>query len=252
MFFFLSRFRWFVDLLGLWQALKYVFCRLLGVQEISLRLPGIRQPILCRPRHSDMYAFWHVFGHRDCDVELSRPPRLIIDGGANVGYASILLANKYPNARIIAVEPDPKNCALIRRQIVSYSNIQLVEGALWPRPALLAIDNPTADSWAFRVRELDPTRDGQVGQGMRGATISELLNESGADALDLLKLDVEGAEQQLLTEGDLAWLNKLRVMVVETHGPAIRQVVEKVMADHGFVREAKGEKLVYRQSKAAG
>jgi hypothetical protein len=115
--------------LGPLQALYFAIRRLLGTYCISLRVPGSATPLLCRPRDSDIWALWSAFFVRDCDCELPTSHQTIIDGGANVGYVSVFLANKYPAARIVAVEVDPDNVEILRKNVRAY-NVEVVPGAL--------------------------------------------------------------------------------------------------------------------------
>ncbi|MBV9452789.1 MAG: FkbM family methyltransferase, partial [Rubrobacter sp.] len=100
-----------------------------------------------------------MFGKRHLEIPLRGSPQLIVDGGANVGYSSIYFAEKYPDTRIIAVEPNPENCALFRKNCSVYPNIELIQGALWTSTADLVIENPTAESWAFRVVDTSSSRN---------------------------------------------------------------------------------------------
>ena len=58
-------------------------------------------------------------------------PPVIIDAGANVGLSAVFYANRFPNARIIAIEPEPSNYEMLKRNVVPYSNVTPVQAALW-------------------------------------------------------------------------------------------------------------------------
>ena len=106
---------------------------------IALKVPGVRTLLFCRTFGSDPWVLRGVFGAQHYEIALRDPPQLIIDGGANVGYASVYFANKYPNAQIIAIEPDPENCALFYKNCAAYPNVELIQGALWTTSADLVI-----------------------------------------------------------------------------------------------------------------
>src|SRR5580692_2650273 len=116
--------------LGPLQSLYFAVHRLFGTYSISLHVPGSATPLLCRPRDSDIGVLRSAFFERDCDYELPTAHQTIIDAGANVGYVSVFLANKYPAARIIAVEMDPDNVEILRKNVRGY-NVDVVSGALW-------------------------------------------------------------------------------------------------------------------------
>src|SRR5438132_2611746 len=143
--------------LGPLQALYFAIHRLLGTYCVSLRVPGSATPLLCRPRDSDLGVLWSAFCWRDCDCELPTSDQTIIDAGANVGYVSVFLANKYPAARIVAVEVDPDNVEILRKNVQGY-NVDVVRGALWSSHSHFLIDK-SADagkSWAFMIQEVSP------------------------------------------------------------------------------------------------
>jgi len=231
-------------LVGPREALRFVGATLRRAPIHELPLPDGEGRVAIRPGHSDVDAYWQVFGRGDCDVELHRPPDLVIDGGANVGFASLRFAATWPGARIIAVEPDAANCAMIRRNCVDFQNVEVVEAALWPTRGRMVIENPGDESWSFRVTEVaDPADPGSI----EAVTIGDLLDRSGAGRIGLLKLDVEGAERPIFEHPDRAWLDRVDALVIEVHDEATRAIVESAMAGLGFRRKAQGEKLVFRR-----
>lgn len=140
------------DVVGLMQTAKVYAGWLLRRPEVKLRVKCVSTPVYCRPATSDRKVLVQIFQERDCDVDLKTAPSLIIDGGANVGYSSLFLANKYPEAEILAVEPDVENANQIRKNCATYPNIRVVQGGIWTRREPLYIANPDAKKWAFQLR----------------------------------------------------------------------------------------------------
>ena len=233
-------------LLGVTQSIYVGVQRLRGVQQVvALKMRGVRTPLFCRTSGSDIFVLWQVFGKRHLQISLRGSPQLIVDGGANVGYSSIYFAEKYPDAHIIAVEPDPENCALFRKNCSVYPNIELIQGALWTSTSDLIVENPTAESWAFRVvGASSPTND-----SFKGFTIADVLMYSGKQHIDLLKLDVEGSEEQLFTSGFEGWIDRVRTLMIELHGQRCRDAVFAATKDRGFtVSQSSGEYVVFTTS----
>ncbi len=219
-----------VRLLGFTQSVRFVVRRLRGAQTIALRVPGVRTPLLCRTFGSDRRVLRGVFGRQHYEITLQDSPQLIIDGGANIGYASIYFANKYPGAQIIAVEPDPENCALFRKNCAAYPNIELIQGALWTSSTDLVIENPADKSWAFRVVEAPSSTN----PSFKGVTVTDVLARSGKQHADLLKLDIEGSEEQLFSSNYADWIGRVKNLTVEVHGQRSRDVVLGATKDRGF------------------
>lgn len=228
--------------LGFRQTLALAMARKRRSKEpIALRVSGIPHPVYLRADGTDLNCFWQVFGKRDCAVDLPRPPRVIIDGGAHIGFASMYFANRFPQATIIAVEPEAANYALARRNLAPYPNVHLVRGGIWCRDAWLAVENPHADSWAFRVHEVAEHAEGAC----QGHSIDGLLRRFGLDGADLVKLDIEGAEVEVFSQGSLRWLDRMGAVVIELHGKKAESVVRDTMNALGLAHRRRGEKAIF-------
>jgi FkbM family methyltransferase len=211
------------------------------VPVFELKVRGIATPVYCRAQGSDFAVLRQVLGHQDAAIKLDHPPKLVVDAGANVGYSSLLFMLHYPSATIVGIEPDRTNCELFRKNCGAYSNIRLLEGAVWPRSKALAITNPEADPWAFQVNE---TATGERDDLVRGYTIPEIIDIHGGGRVDLLKLDIEGAEYALFTEGAEEWLPRVDVILVELHDHLVkgcRAAFDRLLQDVPHVREQRGE-----------
>jgi FkbM family methyltransferase len=181
---------------------------------LRLTLPGYAHPIFLRSGTSDIPTFEQVFVSQEYDFRYpNASPRLIIDAGANVGLATVFFAQRFPTARVLAVEPDRSNYELLVRNTQPYPRVTPIRAALWPESVPLRIENPNDSHWAFRVSEaraIDPSE-------VRGVTLSELMAQAGTSMIDILKLDIEGAEKELFESKFEPWLDKVSVIVVELH-----------------------------------
>lgn len=117
---------------------------------------------------------------------------VIIDGGANIGLASIYFARNLPNARILAFEADEKICRFFRQNLLSFglSSVEVNPTALWTddRGVAFAPEGGDAGKIVF-----ENSSDARLIPSVR---LRDLLHEP----IDLLKLDVEGAEVDLLLD----------------------------------------------------
>ena len=192
-----------VRLLGLKQTLKFTAARYLGSSAtVTLRLKGIPHPLHARARGRDINCLWQIFGNLDCQIELSPPPHVIIDGGAHVGFASVYLANRFPNATIVAVESESANLEMAKRNLQYYPNVRLLQSGIWSKDSQLVIENPEAESWAFRLREVPQPTAGSF----TGRSIDSLMDEVGLSQVDLVKLDIEGAETEVFNaHASIGW-----------------------------------------------
>jgi FkbM family methyltransferase len=208
----------------------------------ALPVPGSSYVVWARSDTSDLAAFRHVFDGA-YDLELPAQPRLILDLGANVGYASVYFALRHPTARVIAVEPEPSNVAVLRRNVAGLPSVVVVEGAVWPHAGRVSLQDPGKGQWGMRVQA--------VGEGgkVRAVTIEELLKRTNADWVDLAKVDIEGSERELFSE-NTGWLERVGALVLELHDrfrPGCRGALDDAIARSGarFREFHKGEDVVF-------
>jgi FkbM family methyltransferase len=135
----------------------------------------------------------------------------IIDGGANIGLASIYFKKLYPNAEIVAFEPDPSIYDILEKNINSYAfeAIKLIKKGLWDEEATLKFQSEGADAGllgTFDKTENNSTYDVSV------TSLKPFLQKR----VDFLKLDIEGAETVVLK--DIAKdLDKVERIFIEYH-----------------------------------
>ncbi|GAB4214534.1 MAG: hypothetical protein OHK0022_53200 [Roseiflexaceae bacterium] len=222
---------------------------LAGSQMLELRLPGYPRPILARGDTSDLHVFEKVFVREEYRCFLPEARR-IVDLGANVGYAALYFAQRYPEARVIAVEPDPANYALLRRNTAVYPQVVPLQAAVWSRRTHLRITNPDDASWSRRVAE-------QPGDGLGGVpaiTMAELLALCGDEPIDILKIDIESAEKELFDDPAAAWLDRVHVIIIELHDnlrPGCSAAFYRALSRRRFNQYIIGENIVVVQDQTA-
>src|SRR5438128_1024549 len=67
---------------------------------------GLNRMLTIRPSTSDLRVVLKVLADHEYTTPLPINPKLIIDAGANIGISALYFANRYPNARIYAIEPE--------------------------------------------------------------------------------------------------------------------------------------------------
>lgn len=195
-------------------------------KHVAAPTRGIKHPVFVRLRTSDLELYKSILLESEYDYPVPFSPRVIVDVGANCGMTSIFYANKYPDAKIVAVEPEPSNYAALVRNAARYSNIVPMHAALWNVNGQVEVfpGGPMKRKWAFRVR---------TGAGCRAVTLPTLMQETGMETIDILKIDVEGAEREIFAGCD--WMEKVRLLAIELHDryfPGCSDVVNEVTASY--------------------
>lgn len=181
---------------------------------VVIKLPSGREARL-RDTETDLSIFEQVFLLDDCAPPKNQPPvRFILDAGAHIGLSSLYFAARHPEAKILAVEAHPGNYAQLVANTKDVPSIQTLHGAVYHRNAAVRISNPTDRPWAFQVAE---PKNGDATPPILGHTVSELMRLADFPRIDLLKLDIEGAERELFDHGGAEWLREVRLMILELH-----------------------------------
>lgn len=193
-----------------------------GAPQVSVKFKRLRHPINLRP------------GSRDIDTlvsnavrleygQLSLPrdePHFIVNGGAYIGDTSSYFLSQYPNATVVSLEPNPESFDIAARNLTPYGDRAiLLNNALSDKCGKLFLSGVETGA-----------RIGETGSvPVDCLTVPDLLERSPDGRITVLKLDIEGAEQALFSNGAEAWLDKVDHIIVETHGPECEKAVVQTL-----------------------
>ncbi len=156
---------------------------------------------------SELRVIGEIFLDRIYDVPaLPSSARVILDMGANIGAASAFFAERYPAARIIAYEADPLVASRARRGLRRLG-VDVRAAAVGDREAPVELRRATGASWATSAYA--ETGDAFITPGV---TLDSII---GDQRVDILKLDIEGAESDAL--GACTRLSQVDVILGELH-----------------------------------
>lgn len=200
---------------GLMLAMK-VNSRKPGIVEAKLK--SFKHPIYLRNASSDVHVFSQVIYDREYDIKYRLNPKVIVDCGANIGLATVYLKNKFPDATIIAIEPEPSNFELLKKNTERYDNIHCLRSGVWNKSTNLKITDHNRGNWGFTVEETNETEPGCI----PAISIDEIMCKYKLDQIDILKMDIEGSEQKVFESNTEKWLPFVKVMVVEFHDATVK------------------------------
>ena len=186
----------------------------------------------------------HRHDPQDAPLLPQREPRFILDCGENVGYSSCYFLTRFPTARVFAVEPDPGNADLLRRNLAPYGRrCTIFQTAVWSRPVELVMSTtPFRDGreWARQVREAEPDETPE----MFATDIPSLIEESGEARVGVLKMDIEGAETEVFSVDCSSWIPRVDVFIVEVHDEIASRTFVKALGVSDFDVSRHGEVTV--------
>jgi FkbM family methyltransferase len=126
-----------------------------------------------------------------------RPEDTVVDVGANIGTISLHMARKA--VRVIAIEPHPAYCTRIREHIAlnGVANIELIESAAGIAPGTAMIYDMPAKNIGHSTM-VEQGSHTAAAAGVRVNTLDALLDGAGGQNVRLIKVDVEGFENQVM------------------------------------------------------
>ena len=204
-----------MNALGFFKATVFVIKRALKLNK-TVTIPDIKYPVHLRPGTSDDDVFTQIFVDREYGINVGINPAIIIDAGANIGLSTVWFKNKYPAAKIIAIEPDADNVEMIKLNTGYYSDIHVIQAALWNKQTPMSVsDKRGMGKWALIAEESNSVNIN--GLQIPAVTIDEIMQQYGLHFIDLLKMDIESAECEVFGENYQNWLPKTKVLITEIH-----------------------------------
>jgi len=176
---------------------------------------GYKFPIYVRNGTTDVLVYKSIVEDAEYDFMVEKEPKIIIDAGANIGLASVFFANKYPNAKIIAIEPEESNFGILEKNTAPYSNIYAIKAALWNSICELDLFGGY-DDWGFRLGMDIKESKMRKRHLTKTVTIEKIIEDFDIDKIDILKIDIEGSEKEVFNSSS-AWIDKVNSIIVELH-----------------------------------
>ena len=146
-------------------------------------------------------------------MNLPSTPKVVVDAGAYTGISTAYFALAYPQAQIIAVEPNPASYRVLLQNTKRFRNVTAICAGLWSSDGELMLCDRGTGAWGFSVvarLEADSSRS------VRAISVQTLMNRCGIRRIDVLKLDIEGAEKDVL-EASAGWISRVGCLAVELH-----------------------------------
>jgi len=184
-------------------AINYLFLSFLSKKKRLVAFRSRKYPVLyLRSSSSDIEVLVQHLIHRELDhkslTSLSRV-EFILDAGANIGITTVVLSLMFPEAKILAIELDPRNTPVLQKNckgLIKSGRVEIIEGAFYPdENKNLFIVQTNDEFWGTRVSE--------SGDGDRVDIITpESISEKWGKHPDLIKMDIEGAEKDFISARD--------------------------------------------------
>jgi FkbM family methyltransferase len=179
----------------------------------------------------DLVTAWIIYCRREYTV---RPEdRVIVDAGANIGVFTLYAARRAPHSRLVAIEPFQSTRERLEQTIASnglVNRVKVTELALARSDSLRLMYDKEAPS---QLRGMLPS-DATDGVSVEAVSLETLLDREGLRDVDLLKMDIEGAEHEVLAGASPTALARIRRISLEYHPNGSKEELFRALTDAGF------------------
>lgn len=222
----------------------------------TVPIPDIGQ-VHIRPHSSDAATLRQVFVEQQYELGAGSPVLerarrryheilaagkvpVVIDAGANIGAASLWFKLAWPDATVVAVEPERGNATVLRKNLDGRTGFAILEAAIGASHGAVSIENDET-GWGARTLRSDV--------GIPMVTMQDAVAAVPGGELFIAKIDIEGFEQDLFSD-NTGWLAQAYIVVVEPHdwmfpGRHTSRAFQRAMAEHEFELFISGENLIY-------
>lgn len=152
-------------------------------------------------------------------------PKVIVDLGAHVGFTSIYYSLIYESAIIFSIEASKKNYEFLSYNTKSFENIYTLQKVIYSKEGYVKFNEDNVFSYNNKIND--------SGKPTECITMNALMKYFEIEKIDLLKIDIEGAEAEILNTNN-NWLNKVDNIIIELHRPYNIKELEKDLNKFGF------------------
>jgi FkbM family methyltransferase len=211
-----------------------------GLVALRVKNP-FRADVWLREPGTDIWTFREIVFREIYGLVAERVGRCeyVFDLGGNIGLTSLYLATRFPQCRILTVEPYSANCELLKKNLaplIATGRCQVCPGAVWRDDTTLDLSLPPGGTGfdAIQVKAVSPT---ELRQPVPAFTVETLLRMANFPRIDVLKIDIEGAETALF-RAPTAWLARVNAIAIEFHGNSRQESgFDAVVGAAGFMIE---------------
>lgn len=181
---------------------------------------------------TDIDVFIQHFGRRELiDINFPKNVKIVLDLGANIGVSVAVFRKFFPDAKIIAVEMNKANYSLLKQATANDKKVELVNGAIWSDSRVIDEIDTGEGEWAYRVGEREHA--GTIIGKVPAYTFNQLFGMHHLVRVDVCKMDIEGAEKEVLESSWRDIFKVTKLLIVEVHDwiPGCTETVDRILEE---------------------
>lgn len=198
--------------------------------SISLTaFPG--KKVFLRTYAGDIDIFYEIFYKEIYQLPNESNNNLVIDAGANVGFAALFFLKEMPDATIYCIEPDPDNFKFLKKNLkaeIENGKIKLIMAGLSGKDGVMSLE---PNFFKYNSNLVEVPVEGAV--QVITYKVETFFKNFVSGKVDLFKMDIEGAEENIF-ENDVSWLNNVDQLLIEFHSDKVKEMCFEKLASQNF------------------
>jgi FkbM family methyltransferase len=193
-----------------YRLLKRCASEAAGLGPIEIRLKNLDSPIIIRSAKNDVTTVINNIIREEYGIvsPVCKIPKYMVDAGAYIGDTAAFFLTRYKELKVISLEPNSDNFRMAETNLKPYGNrVVLLQKALWGTDRQMGF---VGDQTGGQLSE--------TGDGVECISIPTLMCKYCMPKLDILKMDVEGAEKDVFQSNAERWLPLVDLIIIEIHG----------------------------------
>jgi FkbM family methyltransferase len=133
---------------------------------------------------------------------------------------------------------------LLKKNTAEYKNIIPVQSGIWNKEVSLQVIDQGYGEWGLMVKEVSPGTT----NSFSAVSIGGLMRKYSINQLDIVKLDVEGAEEFIFVDHYDEWISKTKMIIIELHErmkPGSADSFRNAIGKYSFSKKQVGENIIF-------
>lgn len=239
--------------IGLIQSVSYFLQRLTFKRGnlIKLKIKGLYHPVYLRNKTYDINIFYQIFIEEELEYNnYSDCVNTIIDLGGNIGLSTLYFLRNFPGAQIISIEPASNNFDILVKNTEFYKNVSRLHAAVYKNDCIRYLVDIGEGEASYRI--LDEADTYQIIDEIPCFSLNSIKEIFQIKYIDILKMDIEGSEEDCLINTNTDWLNITNIFFVEIHESLKPGITKRILSSipSSFSISKNGEYFVFRNTIA--
>ncbi len=205
---------------------------------VLIKPKGYKSRIKIRKNYTDREVVHYVLQdrfHLPPEIIELRDDPVILDLGSNIGLTIVHYKHLYPKASIYGFEMNEENFRLAKYNTKDFADVYLHNQAVWiHNDGVQFALNSDFDSFSIKPESENSLKNSEI---ISSTTIQKILDDNSLGNVDFLKMDIEGAEEAILDQEDLEWLQSINSLNIEMHFDEGNDKMDhylNILRDQGF------------------